>query len=76
MSSIFRIIRTVSAASCTALVDTNSGCTTFSSMMLEMVPCAHGTRYSTVHSVSLASHSRAKVAHGDMALTLRTLMPA
>ena len=38
MSSIFRILRTVSAASCIALVDTNNGWSTFSSRMLVMVP--------------------------------------
>lgn len=38
MSSIFMILRTVSAASETALVDTSNGCRTFSSRMLVMVP--------------------------------------
>ena len=40
MSSIFISERTVSAASVMALVDTSSGCTTFSSRMLVIVPCA------------------------------------
>ena len=40
MSSILRMLRTVSAASCRALVDTSSGWTTFSSRMLVMAPCS------------------------------------
>ena len=38
ISSIFRILRTVSDASWMALVDTSSGCRTFSSRILVMVP--------------------------------------
>lgn len=38
MSSIFSIERTVSVAKLIALVDTRSGCTTFSSKMSEIVP--------------------------------------
>jgi hypothetical protein len=37
MSSIFRIMRTVSVASAMALVETSSGCSTFSSRMSEMM---------------------------------------
>lgn len=38
MSSIFRMLRTVSLARVTALVLTSRGCTTFSSRMLVMAP--------------------------------------
>ena len=48
MSSIFIMLLTVSAASLMAEVDTNRGCTTFSSKMLVIVPYGKGG-VQTVH---------------------------
>ena len=42
ISSTFMMLRTVSAASLIAEVETSRGCTTFSSRMSVMVPCNGG----------------------------------
>ena len=50
-SSIFRMLRTVSVARVSALMETSKGCTTSSSRMLEIPPCHTDTVNQSVKPV-------------------------
>lgn len=62
-SSIFRMLRTVSVASVSALMETSKGCTTSSSRMLEIPPCCTYNKLFGVCLLCLTVHISKFILH-------------
>lgn len=74
-SSILRMLRTVSVARVSALMETSNGCTTNSSMILEIPPC-HTRTQRTLSVAKTWLFRPRRVTEERRVLTLRTLIPA